>query len=538
MTIPESPDLPGRWRILPHRSPRAAEDLRDCLVIRNEGFVLLTDSNGNLPADNAKALGLYRDDTRYLSLWTLEIAGAELLPILSNADLGFAMEQVFICPELVNERRETIPAGSVQVRRQRVLDNGLLETLRLENFAAVPISLDICFRFAGDFADIFEVRGLRRQKRGTISRPHVHADGITLRYQGLDGKGRQTRIQFDPAPQELSETAAFFKVDIPARGSARLTASVLADSLAGSASARTSIADLRAARENWREESTRIVTDNELVNAVLERSLADVWMLLTRDDELRFVSSGIPWFNTLFGRDSCLTALMLLPYSTAIARDTLRSLALLQGRQTDASREEEPGKIVHEMRRCETALTGEVPFRRYYGSVDSTPLFVLLAAEFYRWTGDLHLMKELLPAIEAALSWMDEYGDMDGDGYMEYIRRSPNGLDNQGWKDSHDAIIDERGDFLEPPIALVEVQGYVYAAKRSIAGVYAALGFDAVAARLLGDAERLRRRINRDFWLSEGYYGLALDGAKRLSRVVASNAGHLLWTGVPLPAQA
>ena len=257
-----------------------------------------------------------------------------------------------------------------------------------------------------------------------------------------------------------------------------------------------------------------------------------------RGPDLSYISAGVPWFDTLFGRDSALASMMSLALRPEMAREVLRCLTRFQGKEVDIPREEEPGKIVHEVRQSEMANTGEVVFGRYYGSIDSTPLFVLLAAEYYRWTADLELMRELQPAINAALVWMDRYGDMDGDGYLEYKRKAPRGLDNQGWKDSGDAIMDEKGALLEPPIALVEVQGYVYAAKTGIAQVYEALGDGLRARQLRQEAAALRRRLNRTFWMPDCYYALALDARKRPAKVPTSNAGHLLWCGVPTKANA
>jgi glycogen debranching enzyme len=293
------------------------------------------------------------------------------------------------------------------------------------------------------------------------------------------------------------------------------------------------------AHDAWKESITQIQTSNDLFNASLDRSVADLRLLWNEPRSgIGYIAAGVPWYDTLFGRDSILSAMMTLWIKPEIGRDVLRSLARFQGNEVNPARDEEPGKIVHEIRRGEMANTGEVAFGRYYGSVDATPLFVLLAAEYYRWTGDLDLMQELRPSIDRALDWVEQFGDIDSDGYIEYVRRAKGGLDNQGWKDSDDGIIDEEGNGLEPPIALVEAQGYVYAAKLGIAAVFEALGEQARAACLRDEAAAMRRRINRDFWMREGYYALALDGHKTLARVPTSNAGHLLWSGVPSQSKA
>jgi glycogen debranching enzyme len=286
--------------------------------------------------------------------------------------------------------------------------------------------------------------------------------------------------------------------------------------------------------EVWKASSTNVQTSNDLFNEALDRSFSDLRLLWNEPKSgPAYIAAGVAWYDTLFGRDSILAAMMSLWIRPQLGRDVLRSLARFQGSEVNPARDEEPGKIVHEIRRGEMANTGEVAFGRYYGSVDATPLFVLLASEYYRWTADLDLMAELRPSIDAALEWIDRFGDLDSDGYVEYIRRAKGGLDNQGWKDSVDGIIDQDGNDLRPPVALVEVQGYVYAAKLGIARVYEALGEEARAVSLREEASAMRRRINADYWMREGYYALGLDADKAPARVSASNAGHLLWSGVP-----
>jgi glycogen debranching enzyme len=329
----------------------------------------------------------------------------------------------------------------------------------------------------------------------------------------------------DIQPGESQELGAAIAVDRPAGP--------------GAGSARQSIAAVAESHRAWMKSSTGVSTSHELLNAALDRSIGDLRVLWAdRGPDLSYVSAGVPWFDALFGRDSALAAMMSLAFRPEIARSVLRCLTRFQGKETDSSREEEPGKIVHETRTSEAANTGEVVFGRYYGSIDSTPLFLLLAAEYYRWTADLELMREIRHSLDAALDWMERFGDADGDGYLEYEKKNPHGLDNQGWKDSWDGIIDERGELLKPPIALVEVQGYAYAARQAIAEVYDALCEPSRAEQLRRDAAALRRRINADFWLEEGYYALALDAGKEPAKVLASNAGQLLWSGAPTRQKA
>jgi len=527
--------------MLPEGEARVIEDIRDALVIREDGLFLLTDTNGSIPLNNDSGFGLYHNDTRYLSGWDLSLVGVEPIVLLSTAELGFGQEQVMTNPELINGRGDILPSGSLEIQRQRVLDQALIETVRLTNFALVPLALTLQYQFDADFADLFELRGIHRKQRGQLHGPRLHPSAVTFAYRGLDKVVREVWVQFRRQPDLLRHHRAVFHLNIEPGEVEEIGVEVAVDQPAGpgTGSTRQSTVSLGESYRKWKESCTRVLTSNDLFNAALDRSAADLRVLWTnRGPDLSYVSAGIPWFDSLFGRDSAVTAMMSLALRPQMARDILRCLTRFQGKVSDLSREEEPGKIVHELRQSEMANTGEVVFGRYYGSIDSTPLFVLLAAEYYRWTADLKLMRELQSCINAALVWMEQFGDLDGDGYLEYLRKAPRGLDNQGWKDSGDSIVDEDGNPLRPPIALVEVQGQMYAAKQGIADVYEDLGDAERARQLREEAASLRRRINADFWMPEGYYALALDADKKPARVVTSNAGQLLWSGAPTQARA
>ena len=527
--------------MLPEGEPRVIADIRDALIIREGGLFLLTDTDGSIPLNNDSGFGLYHNDTRYLSAWDLSLIGVEPIVLLSTAELGFGEEQVMTNPELINEQGEILPSGSLEIRRQRVLDQGFMESVRLTNFALVPLTLTLQYQFDADFADLFELRGIRCKQRGQLLRPRLHPAAVTFAYRGRDDVVRELRVQFHRKPSVLRSHKALFSLNIEPGKAEEIAVEITVDRQAGpvTGSTRQSMLSLGESHSRWKESSTQVLTSNELFNAALDRSIADLRVLWTeRGPDRSYVSAGVPWYDTLFGRDSALATMMSLALRPQMARDVLRCLTRFQGKVVDPVREEEPGKIVHEVRQSEMANTGEVVFGRYYGSIDSTPLFVLLAAEYYRWTADLELMRELQPSIDAALVWMERFGDLDGDGYLEYMKKAPRGLDNQGWKDSGDGILDEDGNPLRPPIALVEVQGYMYAAKKGIADVYEGLGDPARAQQLREEAAILRRRINADFWMPAGYYALALDADKRPAEVVTSNAGQLLWSGVPTQARA
>src|SRR5581483_4351739 len=396
--------------------------------------------------------------------------------------------------------------------------------------------------FDSDFADLFEVRGLRRQRRGRLSRSLHGAATAKLTYDGLDGVRRQTALTFDPPPTELGKTAAAYQVRLAPKQVQALTFSVacgepdalapgssVPDSSAPGASAPDSSAPapfmrglLAAHRELRRaaQNACTVASSNDIFNEIVCRSMADLYMLMTHTPQGPYPYAGIPWYSTTFGRDGLITAMQMLWIDPRVARGVLRRLAAYQAKTYDAESDAQPGKILHEMRGGEMAALREVPFRLYYGSVDATPLFVLLAGLYYERTDDLETIRALWPAIEAALAWVDGDGDPDGDGFVEYQRATAEGLANQGWKDSHDAIFHADGRLAEGPIALAEVQGYVYAAKRLAARCAERLGLTEQAFRLRAESDALAERFEESFWCPQiGSYALALDGAKRQCRV-------------------
>ncbi|MDP2726524.1 MAG: amylo-alpha-1,6-glucosidase, partial [Dehalococcoidia bacterium] len=344
---------------------------------------------------------------------------------------------------------------------------------------------------------------------------------------------RQTKITFSPKPAEVNPQGVTYRLSLRHRESTSFRVTITINNIKPSAPFIASFDHLTRDYREWMRECTQVESPNEFLASIVHRCLADVRLLQTGSHEDPYVAAGIPWFATLFGRDLLVTSLQVLAYNTNIAKRSLLLLAKYQGKKVDPWRDEEPGKILHELRLGEMAHLDEVPFTPYYGSVDSTPLFLLLAGEFYSWTGDLGLMRELEPHLLAALNWLENYGDRDGDGYIDYEKRSAKGLVNQGWKDSADAIVNPDGTLAYPPIALVEVQGYVYAAKERLARVFAHLGKVELALRLSQEAQDLKARFNRDFWLEkEKFYALALDGFNKPVATIASNPGHALWAGI------
>jgi glycogen debranching enzyme len=504
-------------------------------------FIVL-DSRGDIMATSGGSAGLFHRDTRYLSRLELLVNAANPLLLGSNLrDDNSAFSVDLTNPDLMADQRVVLEKDTVHILRTMFLWRGTAyQRLGVRNYGDRAVELRLTILFENDFADLFEVRGAHRERRGTATAKLHGDDRVLLVYEGLDRKVRRTVLNFDPPPDRLTTGAAVYDLHLEP---GEMRPIFLAVSC-GRADApplpflRGLIAARREMREQARER-TSVVTSNDRFNEILCRSAADLAMLMTETPQGRYPYAGIPWYSTTFGRDGLITALQMLWWSPDVARGVLRRLAAYQAKTTDPLADAEPGKILHEMRGGEMAALHEVPFGLYYGSVDSTPLFVLLAGLYAERTGDLDTIVELWPAIEAALSWIDGPGDPDGDGFVEYRRASEQGLANQGWKDSHDAIFHADGRLAEGEIALVEVQGYVYAAKRMIARCARRLGREGTAQRLEAEAEHLAERFEAAFWCPEiESYALALDGAKRPCVVRTSNAGQVLFTGIAAPDRA
>jgi glycogen debranching enzyme len=418
--------------------------------------------------------------------------------------------------------------------------NTAYQRLALRNHGAHPLSFVLSITFASDFADVFEVRGMRRPRRGTSSVRLNSPHEVVLSYLGLDTVVRVTSIYFDPTPTQLSRREATYQIALPSHGAIALCVAVRCNPTAPQP-----VPFLRGLLHAHRElrhaalGAAVVQTSNPLFNDILCRSMADLAMLKTETPQGPYPYAGTPWYSTTFGRDGLITAMQMLWVDPRIARGVLRRLAAFQAQTTDAYSDAEPGKILHEMRCGEMATLGEVPFGLYYGSVDSTPLFVLLAGLYFERTGDVETLKELWPAIETALSWIDGPADRDRDGFIEYARANERGLSNQGWKDSFDAVFHADGRLAEGPIALAEVQAYVFAAKSLAARCAQQLGYLDRARILEDEARRLAERFEAAFWCADlNVYALALDGAKEPCCVRTSNAGQVLFTGIARPDRA
>lgn len=500
----------------------------------------LFDHSGDAIGGPGSPEGLYHCDTRHLSHFYLTMNDGARPILLSSAlrDDNSTLTCDLANPDLAGaDGSRVLKHDLIHLRRTRFLwDAGLFERLTVSNYDDRPHHISLRLEFGGDFADLFEVRGATRSARGRLCEPEVRQDQVVLAYAGLDGVIRETALRFAPVPQELDAGHAIFTLTLAPKERQTLLIRIRCGQLEPDLDLRQSFAQsMRQARRALRHSSARaasLASSNETVNETLRRCVADTYMLVTDTEHGPFPYAGIPWFSTVFGRDSIITAMETLWLDPGIARGVLSFLAAHQAIAFDPYADAEPGKILHEMRRGEMAMMGEVPFRHYYGSIDSTPLFIMLAGQYLERTGDLAFVRGIWPQIEAALGWIDSHGDRDGDGYVEYGRYTDQGLVNQGWKDSYDSVFHADGSLAQGPIALAEVQAYVYGAWVAAAAILDRLDDTEKAAMFRDKASALQERFDIDFFDEAlGTYVLALDGDKRPCRVRSSNAGHVLFTG-------
>lgn len=519
----------------------------DRLVMSRGNLFAVTTTRGNIAPAGARELGVFFQDTRHLSHYELVLPGGA--PTLLSADaVSVTLTQVDLTATL-HEFGGVLdePVNFLHIRRKQHLDEEFIEQLVFTNYLGRAIDLEFELRFASDFADIFEVRGARRELRGRTVDPVVAADTLVLGYRGRDNKLYQTQLHFAPAPHRLTASSARFQLHLAAgetRSQEVTIGPARVDTPAPTISP-TSAApfEQRAARTideatEFERRATAIRCDNRIVHSTLERALHDVHALRILHDGRWIVGAGIPWYAAPFGRDSLITSAQMLAFAPDLASEALLFLGRYQGTVDNLANDEEPGKIMHELRRGEMAMTGEIPHSPYYGTVDATPLYVILAGELWRWTADRKLLATIWPHVKAALGWIDRHTH-EGTEFLSYRKRAPRGLDNQGWKDSRDGVSFPDGRRALPPIALVEVQGYVVDAYRHGGRLAAIMGEHEQAAAWTARAEPFRRRIAESFWVEDThFFGLALDGSGTLVPTVTSNPGHLLWSRAVAPETA
>ena len=503
----------------------------------------MLDRHGDIGAVADGPDGVFNADTRFLSRLELLINGMQPLLLGSNVrDDNSVLTVDLTNPDFYLDNKLILPKDTVHIVRTIFLwQKTAYQRLGIRNHGEQPIELNLALAFGNDFADLFEVRGMRRERRGLLRPASIGEREVLLSYEGLDRRVRQTLLHFDPAPTQLGATAGSYRLTLQPGERFALFVAAECDAEPGVRPPpflRGMQAAFRA-RCNSNREMAAVETSNTVFNRVMCRSASDLSMLTTNTPQGRYPYAGIPWYSTTFGRDGIITAMQMLWCDCGVAKGVLMRLAAFQATAVDPLNDAQPGKILHEMRHGEMAALREVPFGLYYGSVDSTPLFVWLAGMYVQRTGDLETLRVLWPHIEAALGWIDGPGDPDNDGFVEYHRMTEQGLANQGWKDSQDSIFHADGKLAEGPIALAEVQGYVFAAKRAAAHCARLMGEHARADALEQAATLLAERFEEKFWCPEiDTYALALDGRKRRCAVRTSNAGHLLFSGMIQPERA
>lgn len=508
-------------------------------ILEGDTFVV-SDRRGDISISPEEAQGLFQGDTRFLSRWVLTVNGTLPNP-LSTDDVNYFSSQFFVVPGT-----GTIYVDSpMSIVRQRAVGGGFHEDITVTNHKPKPLDLDIKIEADADFCDLFQVKDAEFKRAGKFYKK-VDGNRLVLGYQ-REKFVRETWVT-SSSPAEIDENGFRFRIHLEPHGEWHTSFDVLA-ALDGTEAMKrkpkykdvhdTPTPNVGMSLQSWKASAPQLHSSWPDLERIYERGLIDL-------AALRFFSAyapgealpaaGLPWFMALFGRDSIITSFQALPFIPELASTTIRVLAMRQGTRVDDFRDEEPGKILHEARWGEMTAFEERPHSPYFGASDATPLFLVLMDEFERWSGEHQLVKKFEAEARAALRWIDEYGDRDGDGYVEYERRTegPGTIENQCWKDSWDSIMFSNGTLASYPIATCEIQGYVYDAKRRCARLARDFWGDSdLAKRLEKEAAELKQKFNRDFWIPEKhFFALALDGQKRKVDSLTSNIGHLLWSGI------
>ncbi len=521
--------------------PLVAESVHPRIAIRLHALkdgdtFLIADALGDILGASD---GMFHNDTRVLSQLRLTLAGQS--PSLLSA--AISRDNVLFISHMTNRPLpplggRSIPEGVIHLERARFLHgDGLYERIELVNYGGRDAVVPLALRFGADFYDMFEVRGQTRGSRGVLLPPQVGAEQVTFRYRGLDDILRTTGLSFSVTPVQLSAARADFSVLLAPDQREELFLCVATHDGAPIATRRAFRQAAARARRTMRtrlRRGSRAHSSARLFNEWLQKSRADLALLTSELPTGPYPYAGIPWFSAAFGRDAIITSLQTLWLDSSLARGVLRFLAQHQATETSSFKDSAPGKIMHETRKGEMTALRELPFGEYYGGVDTTPLFVVLAGAYAERTGDLQLIDQLWPALRAAMEWIEREADQHPHGFIGYARAEQTGLANQGWKDSDDSIFHADGSFPLGPIALVEVQGYAYAALRAMAALAERRGEARAAMHWRLRADSLRAELEARFWMDEHkYYGMAEDGEGQLCRVLASNPGHLLYVGLP-----
>jgi glycogen debranching enzyme len=505
------------------------------LVLKHGGHFLVMDQSATIPGCNTLGYGYYRYDTRHLSQWEMTVDGIPLSLLSSSVNNGYAGSFLY-----TNPQTDLLPQQTLMVQRDLVLGDALWERIVLQNFHNQPLDCVLKFTYQSDFADMFEVRGLNLPERGQRMMPVTGKNGrsLYLAYRGLDNILVETVVEFfGISPDSIRDGEVTIHVVVQPKQSRELQ-SCISTRWEGRTTGDFRRLGFVEAKRNadqrygeWQNQATRIRTEHEVFDLIISRSMRDLYILRQATPRGMSLAAGIPWYCAPFGRDSAIAAWQVMPFLPELAKECITVLSAYQGEKLDQYKAEHPGKIMHELRLGELARIGQIPHTPYYGTADATQLWLFLVAQYIDWSGDLDFAKQLWPRIRSALNFIDS--SLDERGYLTYIRESDKGLENQGWKDSGDSVMHADGQLCTPPIALCEVQGYIYIAWLEIARIADLLGYYGLGRKLRIDAAALKSRFEKDFWIeSEHFVALALDAEGKPSHVVSSNPGHLLFTGI------
>jgi len=505
-------------------------------VIKDGDIFLVIDQAGNIIKDLDMQYGLYAKDTRFLNKYNLFVNNKKPIVFSSKVVENYMSE---IC--LINQNVRKIENVKILIKRKQLISDGIVyDRISITNNYLSSIKIKITLKIEADYLDIFQVRNYVKEKRlGTILKPRKVKNGIVLGYLGKDGLKRETELKILSGEGKIYEDRIEFSFKLKHKQEKEFIIAifprienqkVINENVVNFERAQKR---LKSDHKKWKENSLIINTDNDNFNRIIDRSLLDLKLLQADLGKGFMPIAGIPWFAVPFGRDSIITSLQTLMLNAKIAQGTLKTLAHFQGKEVNKWREEEPGKIMHEIRFGELAHLNLIPHTPYYGTIDATPLFLILAVEYFHWTGDLKFIKKILPHLKAALDWIDKYGDIDQDGYVEYNPKNKRWAVNQGWKDSRDSSVHQDGSLAIPPIALVEVQGYVYQAKKGMAKIFFYLGEKNISGKLEKETHELKEKFNRDFWMEDRkYFAFGLDYQKKQIASITSNPGHCLYSGI------
>ncbi|MGB9940563.1 glycogen debranching N-terminal domain-containing protein [Methanosarcina sp.] len=537
LELSERERIPEAWDI--YKRHTLSNTIINSMVIRDDELTLVTQENGEIPITENYGYGLYYRDCRYLSGFLMRLMDMPPTRVLSSDVNGFRSTLMVTNPELKDCTGTTVAKETLLGILATVIPGCIRHSQTIRNFNMFPVNLRLTFEFDADFADMFTVRGIAPPTAGKVLPARFDGKNLYLSYEGEDKRRRNTIIAFDPLPTRVEGKKCTFELKIAPRGSQTVNVEISAEEIKPGQEPERPVKNpdermnqIMKSYVKTLDCCNNIPTSNNIFNSIMMRSLADLNMMRMSLNGDLFHSAGVPWYDALFGRDSIISALQLLPFEAGLAKSTLLVNAKFQSDISDDWRDQEPGKMLHELRQGELANLNLIPHSPYYGTVDATPLFLILLTEYVNWTGDIELVKQLEDNVDRALEWINIYANMEGNGFVYYAVKSPLGIYNQGWKDSPDSISRSDGTLAKQPIAVAEVQGYVYMAKRHLAPLFRRLGRERDAARLEKEARELKERFNREFWMKDRqFFAQALD-AEGICDVISSNPAQCLWTGI------